>query len=238
MIRGRLAGGWGGLTNFPTWSFILYQANLGLFIWQSWDSRRSSKSWKVLLRPRLKTDTPSILLHSIGLNKSSGKPRLKGWGNNCSISWWEELQSHIVRGVVTGRDKELSFLQSSCHTFFVLSKLWAWVWVNFEHEYWVNFVRLDHVCKCRWITTEMEKLIIQKGISLSLQSHNLTFYAIRSFGPLHFGGDFITFTHHRHTVYISWWLTLQGPLIKPVVQAKLLIGCTTVEESIILTQSW
>lgn len=108
----------------------------------------------------------------------------------------------------------------------------------FTHEYWVNFVRLDHVCKYRWITTEMEKLIIQKGISLSLQSHNLTFYAIRSFGPLHFGGDFITFTHHRHTVYISWWLTLQGPLIKPVVQAKLLIGCTTVEESIILTQSW
>lgn len=120
---------WSGLA-FPTWQEIDWlQAEEPWLISHCGLSFSSKLTWacsydspgiprekaKNLLRTRPQTGTSSILLHSTGLNKSTGQPRLKGWGKS-STSWWEELESHIITGG-RGREKCWLFLQSICHVF-------------------------------------------------------------------------------------------------------------------------
>lgn len=75
---------------FSMWLLILQLASPGLFSWRQ-GSKRKCGSVQGFLRLRLRTTHTSFLPHSFGQHKLQGQPRS-----------WEELQSHMAKGVHTG----------------------------------------------------------------------------------------------------------------------------------------
>lgn len=80
------------------------EADSGLFSWQ-WQGSTREEVYKGLLRPRLKTGTPSTLLHATGQSKSQDQPRFKKWGERhcllmggAAISNYKKAQIHTGVG--------------------------------------------------------------------------------------------------------------------------------------------
>lgn len=88
---------WVGTTVVSAMWFLIKQA-----------AQDSKKGEQKCIRPpegKFRTDTGSHPLNSIGLSRSHGQPRLKGWGNGLHF-WWGEPHS-LASNVATGKGASL-----------------------------------------------------------------------------------------------------------------------------------
>lgn len=111
-----LAIGWSGMTLTgmsglsSTWSLILQQASLALFTWCR-ASKTASKSIKCLLRPRLRTDIPSLCHNQWA--KASQSAQIQGWGNRFHFFTGRATKSHCQGHKLWERISEAIFFSQS-----------------------------------------------------------------------------------------------------------------------------
>lgn len=93
---------WVGKRGLDLMALILQQASLGLFTLQSRGAKVVNESMRGLLRPRVRTGTLSLPLHSIGLSRSQDQPMFKRWANRLRLLV-RGAQSRTAKAADAGR---------------------------------------------------------------------------------------------------------------------------------------
>lgn len=186
LTRNRLAAGWGALTNFPLWSLIFQQANLGLFIWQPWNSERKSQ------KP-LEDEAPNRhIFNSATFHwpKQVNRPaQTEGLGKELYLLMGGAGESHNNRWKRKRKVLIVFAINLSCF-WYRQSML---VSVDGSQLRWKNW----------WYKREFH-----------YPCNHATPYHVQSDYLDHRALARTLFTHYIHTVYIHRLLTLRGPLIK------------------------